>query len=143
MKFKFGYSYFDRDSGVSMVTIYTPVGKFTGKAHCHSLDVKSEFTGCRYAEYRARIKAMKELRKLTRERLVAVENLYKEMESCKGFNPKSIEARHTRRFKYELIHKCDRLNETITAMENGLKQTIAAHDEAIATLQQEKSDNND
>ena len=52
---------FNKETGISTVTIRTPLGKFTGHAKVHPEDVPyaSNITGCRYADQRAKIKYLK------------------------------------------------------------------------------------
>lgn len=54
------YSNFDKDTGISIVKIQTPLGVFTGKSTLREEDKPyiSSIAGCRYAEIKAHIKAV-------------------------------------------------------------------------------------
>lgn len=61
MKFKFLNSNYDKETGISTVTISTKYGKFTGEARLNPEDkeYESTFYGCYIAENRAIINALK------------------------------------------------------------------------------------
>jgi predicted RNase H-like nuclease (RuvC/YqgF family) len=72
-------AYFDEKNGISYATVQHNINgikrRFEGIAKLHPEDNKSKFTGCRYAETRAQIKALKAER----------ESLIKKCEECRKF----------------------------------------------------------
>lgn len=110
---------YNAETGISVVTIDTPYGKFFGKTKVHpeDEDIKSVFRGCRYAEMRAIAKYGKERSKKIKVELNALENLVKNMEKLKDYDKDSREARFVRKQYYikrkeykDLLNEIDRLD---------------------------------
>lgn len=69
---------YNKETGLSKVTILTDIGAFDGYASLHpeDKDIESNFAGCRYAEMRANIKYMKMKRKIFEEQLKTLKSIY-------------------------------------------------------------------
>ena len=104
MKIKLLNSNYDKETGISTVTIRTRNGEFTGtsKLHEEDRDIESSFAGCRYAEAKALVKSLKAKNKERLIQLKVLENLEKELKSMKYYNPYSLEACRLRRKIYEI-----------------------------------------
>lgn len=70
-------SFFDEDTGTSCVTKHTKYGTFTEYCDCHEddKDIMNEWDGCRFAEVKCDIAALKEKNKMMRQRLVGMDQL--------------------------------------------------------------------
>ena len=113
---------YNAETGVSIVTIDTPYGKFFGKSilHPEDVDIKSNFQGCKYAEMRAIVKYGKERSKKIKNELHTLEVLVNNMEKLKDYNKDSREARFIRKQYYikrkeynDLMKDIDKLNNLI------------------------------
>lgn len=104
MFYKLIESHYLPESGESIAIIKTKYGDFAGYAKLHpkDFDIKSEFTGCAFAETRALAKAHRAELKEKRIKLKAYIDLEKEVKQMKGYNPYSVESRRLRRKIYEL-----------------------------------------
>ena len=72
------YSNFDENTGVSVATIETALGRFTGKSVLREEDKKiaSTFCGCRYAELKAVRQYLKALLRVQKAELQTLNNLF-------------------------------------------------------------------
>lgn len=77
MKGKILDSFFDEELGYSEVTKHTKYGTFTDVAYCHEddKDIMNEWDGCRFAEVKCDIAALREKNKMMRQRLVGMDQL--------------------------------------------------------------------
>ena len=82
-----------KDSGLSYVTIKYKNKFFTGKAKCHKDDPWSEITGCRFAEKRAIIKALKDEWKQKKEACEECRKFVNAVMQYKDFDKESSTAK--------------------------------------------------
>ena len=77
-KIKLAETYFNKEDGLSQVTLSTPFGHFTGSAICNYADGDefSELVGGSFAEMRAWIKYYKTLALITRQSLKELNGIY-------------------------------------------------------------------
>lgn len=70
-------SYYDEYTGVSFVTKHTKYGTFTAEAYCHpkDRDIQNEWDGCRFAEAKCDIEALREKIKMMRQRLIGMDQI--------------------------------------------------------------------
>lgn len=95
---------YNQETGVSIVTINTDLGKFTGSAKLHEedKDIESSFAGYHYAEMRAIIKYFKKHIEILKYQIKGIEKCEKAMMNKKDYNHNSSEARTLRKQKYIL-----------------------------------------
>lgn len=70
-------SYFDENTGTSYVTKHTKYGTFTEYCDCHEddLDIMNQWDGCRFAEAKCDISALREKNKMMRQRVVGMDQI--------------------------------------------------------------------
>jgi len=106
---KFLSSYYNEESGTSIVQMEHLDKEFLGMAQCHpEEEYPSKYAGCQYAEIRATIKALKYERKLLKEKVDFLKQFVRRCEDRKDF----CEDEYTPRAVYkELNYQIDRVNE--------------------------------
>lgn len=136
MKNKLAYANFNAETGISDVVIKNKNGSFMGIATCHpEEEAISEYTGCRYAEIRANIKAVQYEKRMVNAAIKELEDFEKILKSLKDYNPHSVEARRLRRRIHEKKEERIFLQTAIIAMKNALKRAM---DERDAFLEKQK-----
>ena len=98
---KFISSDFNKDTGVTSVSISTNRGVFVGKTKLQEGDKESYMIGGNNAEWRARMAYMRERIKENRIELRMLKNFEKRLKCLKDYNPYSLECRKLRRQIYE------------------------------------------
>lgn len=124
MKTKLIYSNYDKETGLSVATIRTKHGEFTGYSKLHEEDypIESSFAGCRYAEIKALCKSKKaEVKEMTAQ-IKILEDLEKEIKNIKKYNPYCMESRRLRRKIYELKAKRNDLKSKINIAQEMILQ---------------------
>lgn len=123
MKFVDGYTLKD---GTSIVIIEHKGELFTGNAKLHPEDKEkmSEFTGCRYAEIRATIKAFKHERNILKAEAEDCRRMIKACSQDKRWDPKSPTAKVAYRQLNIRIKKVNKITEKINQMMFELNKTI-------------------
>lgn len=103
LKYKLVGSSFQPETHVSMVTINTDVGRFTGVAKCSKKDYEweSNYFGCELAEIRAGIKYMKAKLREAKAKKKVMQDYYNIVSSMASFNSQSPEMSKARRMLYE------------------------------------------
>ena len=122
---KFIDSYILND-GTSVVVIEHKGELFTGNAKLHpeDKDKMSEFTGCRYAEIRATIKALKHERNVLKAEAEDCRKMIKACSQDKRWDPKSPTAKVAYRQLNIRIKKVNKLTEEINQLMFGLEKSI-------------------
>lgn len=124
MKYKLINSNYDKNSGISIATIATNEGLFTGQSKLLDCDkdIESSFAGCEYAEIKAELKYLRYKRKLIKNQLKGLNDFYKNICKSKKFNEKGFEATRLRHRMEELANQIKELTAFIkTGEENFLK----------------------
>ena len=98
---KFISSDFNKDTGVTSVSISTNRGIFVGKTKLQEGDKESYMIGGMNAEWRAKMAYMKERIKENRIELKTLTSFEKRLKCLKDYNPYSLESRKLRRAIYE------------------------------------------
>lgn len=138
MKTKMIFSDFDNKTGVSVVRIANQNGVFEGQAKCHPADTQSTFLGCRIAEHRAAIKALKMERKIVKAQVKILKETYSTISHCAGFNEKGIEARKMRKAIGVASDKLKILTETIDNLIEQTSKLPAQQDAVVRKLHRTK-----
>lgn len=123
---KFLRGSFDKDTGVSTVTLFDKYGIYTGFALLHpdDRDNASEYAGCRIAEYRAWIRALQIKRHRTKIKLNAIKNLVKDIE-INYHEP--IDSKLSRRFFLKIRdynNEIEDINNQINEIRTNIKKRI-------------------
>lgn len=120
---KFISSDFNKDTGVTSVSISTNRGIFVGKTRLQDGDKESYMIGGMNAEWRAKMAYMKERIKENRIELRMLQNFEKRLKCLKDYNPFSMECKKLRRQIYE---KRAELDERIELLETAKKNYLEA-----------------
>ena len=122
--YKLIYSDFNDETGVSIVRIQTPYGTFKGKARAcpKDQDYASSFMGCHLAEWRAYIRYLKFLKKMTKSNMKVVKHIISHM-SLSDRNRTFIEGEYNR-----LKNDVDQLDLKISQLETEIKTNIKARE---------------
>ena len=143
MKYRLIYSEYDAVDGVSIAVVKTKYGTFTGVARLHPDDAEyeSQFEGCKYAEYRAMIKAGKEELKELRQRLKGLEILQRDLQDGKEYNSMSFEARRLRKRIYEYKSEIQTMEHTIKNSEKLISNSWDSRKKMLDKIRSEKGKN--
>lgn len=112
------------DNKVSHTTIRFKNKDYTGIARLHPDDEFSKFTGCRIAEYRATISALKEEYRIEKAKYDECKKFVKAVEQYKKFNSEDPSAKAMYRQLNRRAKKLTELKEWIEDEENLLSTTI-------------------
>lgn len=125
-KVKIVDSGFDKETGISYVTIQNSKGQYTGYSTLQEDDRKyiSQMAGCRYAEIKAHIKMIEAEIKELKVQLHAFERFYNNASKSWRFNKNGYEARKMRREMHGFKDKITELEELKTSMHNTLMTAI-------------------
>lgn len=130
---KFSYGDFNKETGISTVTLFDKYGIYTGLALLHPDDEKypSEYTGCSIAEQRAWIKALQGRRSRAKIKLNAIKNLLKDIE-INYHQP--IDSKLLRRFSLKIRdynNEIKDINNQIKEIRKNIKERIEIRDKII------------
>lgn len=125
-KYKLVAANYNPETGISTATIACRYGEFTGSTKIaeEDKDVESSFLGCRIAEGRAIVKALKAEKKSLATQIYSLENLEKSLKNMKDYRPHSLESRKLRRKIYELRDEKDYLEKRIVQFTASLRDEI-------------------
>ena len=138
MKSKLIYANYFPETGESEVAIKNKRGVFVGHAQCHpEEEAPSDYAGCRYAEIRANIEAIKCEKRIVNFAIKELEDFEKILKSLKDYNPNSVEARRLRRRIHEKKEERIFLQTAIIAMKNTLKKVMNERDALIEKRKKE------
>lgn len=117
-------SWIARDKGLSKVIIKYKGKIYIGSATCHPEDHFSEFTGCRYAEMRAEIMALKTEYKQKKHDCEECRKFVRAVSQYAQFDPKSPSARAMYRQLNRRIKEVNKIAEEIGRKEFNLQLAI-------------------
>lgn len=134
--FKVKIANYDKESGVSIVTLTTDLGEFTGVSRLHEDDREnaSSFFGCEIAEMRALIAYSKRQKMITSQQYKAIKDMYKNLEQMKAFNKESVEARKIRRKLYELSEEWHQWKDNIKSLEANIAAKCVARETMMQNI---------
>lgn len=113
-----------KKTGMSKVVVKYKGLLYSGLAICHPDDEFSEFTGCRYAEMRAEIKALKAEHKQKKHDCEECRKFVKAVSQYAQFDPKSPSARAMFRQLNCRIKEVNKIAEEIGKREFNLQLAI-------------------
>lgn len=114
---------YDKETGVSKCTILHNGVKYYGEARLHPDDKDnwSSFLGCRIAEARATLKALKAEKKEKQQELHYYENFEKTLLSYKEVNTESKEYKTIRKIIWKKMKELQHLNALIVHYQGEIK----------------------
>lgn len=123
MKSKLIYSNYDETSGLSTVVVSNKYGIFEGQSSLHPEDKKyeSSFFGCRIAEARCTIAALKEQRNQLKLQIKTLSDFEKNLKGQKQYNPHSFECRKLRKQIYILVEEKKKIDNHIEEIVKNIK----------------------
>lgn len=121
---KFLDSYTFKDKGFSAVYVTHRGKNYEGTAKCHPDDNWSEFTGCRYAEQRAEIKALKDEYHQKKEACEECRKFVRAVSQYKNFDKESPSAKAMYRQLNRRIKEVNNLADIINKREMDLRIAI-------------------
>ena len=131
---KFLKSWTFKDERLSQVHIEHKGHIFEGSAMCHPDDDWSEFTGCKFAELRAILAALKAEYREEKLKLDAIKDFINATSQYKKFDNESGTAKAMYRQYNRRVKKLEELAEDITAV----KSAIAGRLKALESIQKKK-----
>ena len=137
------YANFDKKTGISTVTINTPLGEFTGRSKMHLQDYQypSSFAGCKYAEAKARIKYFKAKRRKIKTQLETMNQFYSTISQMKDFNPNDTNARKARWYIHHYESQLHEIEGILDFAKFNLKYNIQERDKFMEKMQKTKEKN--
>ena len=115
-------SNYDKETGISYVTIATDLGIFDGMARLHEedKDIASIFQGCRYAEGRACLKYLNLKLKLLENKIEGLSNFYNNCKQMRCFNENNKQVKLLKRELEKYLKQYTKLENLINNIKNGL-----------------------
>lgn len=117
MKTKIVYEEFDKENGISIVTIQNKYGRFTGTAMCHPDDSFSSYQGERIAATKAHIAFLKFRIKQTKAEAKGIQTLLSDFYYDTNISSSAYVGRV---WKHALV-KLERYEKDIEDFKNGIK----------------------
>jgi hypothetical protein len=138
---KFIDSDYDEVSGISSATVQHLGKKFTEQAYLHPEDKNaSKYAGCRFAESRAIIKALKYERALAKNKADMALDFVKALECYAGFDKNSPEAKLMYRQLNKRIQKVNDITDSINAQIQDLDIAIRQRSIVVNALERKKTE---
>lgn len=132
MKTKLKYANFDETTGISIVTITTPFGEFTGTSRLNEADAAnvSKFAGCTFAEMKAYVKAERaKLKQLKFKRKVLCDYMMTLSPYCHDYV-----FDHLEKTILNVDKEIKEVEQLIVEHEQGVLIAIEKRDAAVASL---------
>lgn len=138
---KFIKSSFDPERGISRVTVQHRGEKYDGTASLHPKDEDkaSNYTGCQIAEMRAMIKALKEERRMAKNKADMALDFVKSVECYAKFNKDDDSAKAMYRQLNRRIREVNDLTDQINTLYFNIEAIPLAHSKILETLDKKKS----
>ncbi len=124
----------------SWVVVKMGKKQYFGSAKCHEDDAWSEFTGCRYAEQRAEINALKAYRKQKKAECENIRKFIHSLECYKDFDKESPTAKTVYRQLNKRIKEVNDITDEINQREFNLRIAIRQQDR-VSNKFKSKEDN--
>ena len=131
-----------KETGYSTVVIEQKGNKSVGQAKCHPDDTFSEFTGCRYAQERAEIKALKNEWKQKKHDCDECRKYLIAVSQYAGFDKESSTAKAMFRQLNRRIKEVNKLAENISQKQFNLQIAIRQQDGFNSKIEQMRLNDN-
>ena len=131
-----------KETGYSTVVIEHKGNKYVGQAKCHPDDTFSEFTGCRYAQERAEINALKDEWKQKKHDCDECRKYLIAVSQYAGFDKESSTAKAMFRQLNRRIKEVNKLAEIISQRQFNLQVAIKQQDSFNNKIEQMRLNDN-
>ena len=131
-----------KETGYSTVIIKHKGNEYVGQAKCHPDDTFSEFTGCRYAQERAEINALKDEWKQKKHDCDECRKYLIAVSQYAGFDKESSTARAMFRQLNRRIKEVNKLAEIISKKQFNLQVAIKQQDSFNSKVEQMRLNDN-
>lgn len=131
-----------KETGYSTVIIKHKGNEYVGQAKCHPDDTFSEFTGCRYAQERAEINALKDEWKQKKHDCDECRKYLIAVSQYAGFDKKSSTAKAMFRQLNRRIKEVNKLAEIISQKQFNLQVAIRQQDSFNSKIEQMRLNDN-
>ena len=131
-----------KETGYSTVIIEHKGNEYMGQAKCHPDDTFSEFTGCRYAQERAEIKALKDEWKQKKHNCDECRKYLIAVSQYAGFDKESSTAKAMFRQLNRRIKEVNKLAEVISQRQFNLQVAIKQQDSFNNKIEQMRLNDN-
>ena len=131
-----------KETGYSTVTIKHKGNEYVGQAKCHPDDTFSEFTGCRYAQERAEISALKDEWKQKKHDCDECRKYLIAVSQYAGFDKESSTAKAMFRQLNRRIKEVNKLAEIISQKQFNLQVAIKQQDSFNSKIEQMRLNDN-
>ena len=131
-----------KETGYSTVVIEHKGNKYVGQAKCHPNDTFSEFTGCRYAQERAEINALKDEWKQKKHDCDECRKYLIAVSQYAGFDKESSTAKAMFRQLNRRIKEVNKLAEIISKKQFNLQVAIKQQDSFNSKIEQMRLNDN-
>ena len=131
-----------KETGYSTVIIKHKGNEYVGQAKCHPDDTFSEFTGCRYAQERAEIKALKDEWKQKKHDCDECRKYLIAVSQYAGFDKESSTAKAMFRQLNRRIKEVNKLAEVISQRQFNLQVAIKQQDSFNNKIEQMRLNDN-
>ena len=131
-----------KETGYSTVVIEHKGNKYVGQAKCHPDDTFSEFTGCRYAQERAEINALKDEWKQKKHDCDECRKYLIAVSQYAGFDKESSTAKAMFRQLNSRIKEVNKLAEIISKKQFNLQVAIKQQDSFNSKVEQMRLNDN-
>ena len=131
-----------QETGYSTVIIKHKGNEYMGQAKCHPDDTFSEFTGCRYAQERAEIKALKDDWKQKKHDCDECRKYLIAVSQYAGFDKESSTAKAMFRQLNRRIKEVNKLAENISQRQFNLQVAIKQQDSFNNKIEQMRLNDN-
>ena len=125
-----------KETGYSTVIVEHKGNEYMGQAKCHPDDEFSEFTGCRYAQERAEIKALKDELKQKKHDCDECRKYIVAVSQYAGFDKESPTAKAMFRQLNRRIKEVNKLVEIISQRQFNLQVAIRQQDSFNSKIEQ-------
>ena len=131
-----------KETGYSTVIIKHKGNEYVGQAKCHPDDTFSEFTGCRYAQERAEINALKDEWKQKKHDCDECRKYLIAVSQYAGFDKESSTAKAMFRQLNRRIKEVNKLAEIISKKQFNLQVAIKQQDSFNSKIEQMRLNDN-
>ena len=131
-----------KETGYSTVIIKHRGNEYMGQAKCHPDDTFSEFTGCRYAQERAEINALKDEWKQKKHDCDECRKYLIAVSQYAGFDKESSTAKAMFRQLNRRIKEVNKLAEIISKKQFNLQVAIKQQDSFNSKIEQMRLNDN-
>lgn len=136
---KFINSYVDKEIRMSEVIIEHKGKEFAGFADCHPEDAWSDYIGCKFAELRATLKALKYEYKIEKAKVDEIQKFITIVEQYKNFNKEDGTAKAMYRQLNRRLKNLKAIEEDINMVKKTIKARLKALEKTNQILKDKKS----